>query len=223
MQERDIEKLINKRISTRGFLDKPVSQADLEKLMQLATRAPSWKNAQSYKLVFLTGDKKDQLLAEFKTEIEKRTEPRPHYDYETSHPSSIKKRMFKLGMDLYSHMGIDRKDKEGREAHFMRNYEAFGAPVVGFFYIPQALGAWTLMDLGILIGYLSLVAEGMGMATCFQASLAVYPDIVDRYTNMEGEGMKMIVGMSLGYADPNDQNNSFYSSRVPLEDVMQVL
>jgi nitroreductase len=79
------------------------------------------------------------------------------------------------------------------------------------------------MDLGILIGYLSLVAEGMGMATCFQASLAVYPDIVDRYTNMKDEGMKMIVGMSLGYADPDDQNNSFYSSRVPLEDVMQVL
>lgn len=223
MQEHDIEKLIKKRISTRGFLDKQVSHADLERLMELSTRAPSWKNAQSYKLIFLTGDKKDQLLAEFKSKIEKRTEPRPNYDYETSHPTAIKKRMFQLGMDLYGHMGIDRKDKEGRDAHFMRNYEAFGAPVVGFFYIPQALGAWTLLDLGILIGYISLVAEGMGLATCFQASLAIYPDLVDQFTGMGEKNMKMILGMSLGYPDLEDKNNSFYSNRAPLEEVMQIL
>ena len=147
---------------------------------------------------------------------------RPTYAYESGHPSLIKKRMFQLGMDLYGHLGIDRKDKAARDAHFWRNYEAFGAPVIAFFYIPAGLAEWSLIDLGILMGQMSLVIESMGMASCFQASLSVFPDIVDRYTQM-GPDWKMIVGMALGYSDPEDPGNAFQSSRAPLEEVMQII
>ena len=81
---------------------------------------------------FVKGEKKNSLMKEFHQAITERRDPAPHYDYEKNHPSNIKKRMFSLGMSLYSHMGIERKDKEAREAHFMKNYEAFGAPVVAF-------------------------------------------------------------------------------------------
>ena len=222
LHENNIEKLMKKRISTRAFLQQDVSDEQLNQLTTLASRAPSWKNAQSYKIAFVKGQKKDSLMKEFHQAITERRDLAPHYDHEKNHPSIIKKRMFNLGMKLYSHMRIERKDKEAREAHFMKNYEAFGAPVVAFYYIPKSLAEWTILDLGILMGHVCLVAEGMGLATCFQGSLSVYPDIVDKYTGL-GDEMKMIVGMSLGYPDTEDRNNSFYSDRVPLEEIMQII
>lgn len=220
--EANLQKIIQNRISTRAFLDKPVSNEQLKQLVYLANRAPSWKNAQSYRLYFITGRKKQQLLTEFQRAIEQKKQPQPTYPYEKNHPAPFKKRMFSLGMDLYNHMGIDRKDKEAREQHFLLNYQAFGAPVIGFFYIPGELAEWTILDLGIFMGHICLVAEAMGLATCFQASLAVYPDIVAKYTGASDK-FKLIVGMALGYADPDDRNNSFHSRRADISEIMQII
>lgn len=223
MTNQDILQIIENRKSTRAFLNKEVSVGQLEQLMRVTTRAPSWKNAQSYKVYFITGAKKQELVEEFyQAAVVDKLEPQPVYAYEKNHPSFIKKRMFALGMDLYSHMGIDRKDKLGREDHFKKNFRGFDAPVMAFFYIPAPLGEWSLLDLGILLGHICLVAESMGLATCAQASLAIYPQIVAKYTK-QNESMKMILGMALGYADPQDKNNSFRSERAPLEEVMEVI
>ena len=53
---------ISNRRSVRMFFDKPVSDADLQVILQAANQAPSAHNQQSWRFVVLRGEKKKQLV-----------------------------------------------------------------------------------------------------------------------------------------------------------------
>lgn len=55
-------KTINTRRSVRMFFDKPVSDADLQVILQAANQAPSAHNQQSWRFIVLRGEKKKQLV-----------------------------------------------------------------------------------------------------------------------------------------------------------------
>lgn len=218
----NIETLINERLSVRAFQDKPVTPETLKAVFDLAVRAPSWKNAQGYRVVAVTGERKKKLAEELTAEAKKGELDRPHIPYDKGAPPEIKKRMFNLGMDFYAHLGIDRKDKEAREAQMLENFKGFGAPMLVFFYIPEKLAAWTILDLGIFLGHFALVAGQHGLGTCFQATMAAYPDIVAKYSNPP-EGHKLMVGLSLGYPDKSAKINQFKTSRLGSEELLTIL
>lgn len=217
-----IEETILKRISTRAYLpDKQVNPKLLKKVMELSFRAPSWKNAQGYYLLALTGEKKDALVKELVEEAKTET-ARPDIPYDTSYPPAMKKRMFQLGTDLFAHLNIGRKDKEARDKFSLRNFEGFSAPVLIFCYIPKKLKEWTTLDLGLMLGHLALTASAYNLGTCFQASLASYPDIVKKYTAMDDK-WNLMVGLSLGYPDKSAIENSFRTERTDLENTFKII
>ena len=104
----------------------------------------------------------------------------------------------------------------------LRNFSGFDAPVLVFCYIPKALREWTILDLGFLLGYISLLALQNGLGTCFQATLASYPEIVNTYTGL-GEENNLMVGFSIGYPDLKDPANAFYSERAPLDEILTIV
>ncbi|MFO0185124.1 MAG: nitroreductase family protein, partial [Alphaproteobacteria bacterium] len=53
--QKAVEAAITSRRSIRAFLPKPVSQADVEHLLDIAARAPSGSNIQPWKVHALTG------------------------------------------------------------------------------------------------------------------------------------------------------------------------
>ena len=53
---------IRDRRSTRQFLDRPVSEEDVETILQAANQAPSAHNQQSWRFVILKGEKKEGLV-----------------------------------------------------------------------------------------------------------------------------------------------------------------
>jgi nitroreductase len=219
----ELEQIIRERISVRAFLkDKPIAEGLLEEVIELASRAPSWKNAQSYLLIALSGNTRDNLCAELTEAAKNGVEHNPDFEYEKNYPAFIKKRMYDLGMSLYAHLGIGRKDKEKRDAQMLRNFIGFDAPYLVLCYIPSALRDWSILDLGIFLGHICLTAGQYGLGTCFQSTLAAYPDIVKKYTEM-GDDYKLVVGFSIGYPDPEDRCNSFISGRAPLEEIFNVI
>jgi len=56
-----VEDAIITRRSVRAFQDKPVARALIERLLNLAARAPSGTNTQPWKVTVLTGAAKDAL------------------------------------------------------------------------------------------------------------------------------------------------------------------
>ncbi len=93
-----------------------------------------------------------------------------------------------------------------------------GAPAGLLFFVDRALsqGAW--VDMGMFIENVMLAARPHGLATCPQASLAEYPDIVRGILNYTdtGDTRALVCGMTLGYADASASVNSYRTEREPV-------
>jgi nitroreductase len=57
----DVIEAIQERRSTRGFLDKPVGKETLERLLHLATQAPSAINLQPWEFAVVSGEERKRL------------------------------------------------------------------------------------------------------------------------------------------------------------------
>ena len=120
--------------------------------------------------------------------------------------------MIELGSNLYKHLGIDRKDMEKRNEMLLDNFRFFGAPVGLIFIMEKGMGYWPALDLGILLGTIMIAVREEGLESVAQASLAAYPDIIREELQIDSK-WNIAVGISLGYVNPEDPQNSFVSQR----------
>lgn len=220
IQRRDlqVEDAILSRRSIRAFLPDPVPNATLLRLLEVARYAPSGSNIQPWRVTVLTGGKlreySEALLA-----AERAGEPRAmeyhYYAPEWREPFLARRRA--CGFGLYSAMGVDRNDKEGRRAAFERNYEFFGAPAGFLFWIPSDLGHGSWLDYGMFVYAISLAARGYGLSTIAQGALGECPHIGHEMFGIGGD-FTLIGGMSVGWADPAAEVNLFQPERIAVDD-----
>ena len=60
-EQRIVDEAITSRHSMRAFLPTPVAREDIERLLEVASRAPSGSNIQPWKVYVLTGAIKQRL------------------------------------------------------------------------------------------------------------------------------------------------------------------
>ncbi len=145
----DLDQTIKDRHSTRKFLSKPVPRILLDEALALAQLAPSNSNTQPWRVVFAEGIRRDQL----KTALLKQAQ---HFDVSqlpriAQLPEAFQRYRQELGAQVYGAMGIDREDTASRERAVLRNYEFFGAPVVGIVCMHRELGDADALSVGIYI------------------------------------------------------------------------
>jgi nitroreductase len=68
------------------------------------------------------------------------------------------------------------------------------------------------MDIGMFMQNVMLAAIGFGLATCPQAALAEYPDIIREELALP-EGKLVVSGMALGYPDMTQAINQYRTAR----------
>src|SRR5690554_7618363 len=126
----DVEQAVKSRRSVRDFLDTPVPEATLRKVIETATRAPSGGNLQPWHLHVVTGDALNRLKEQMKAKVSKCFNEVPEYQiYPPKLQSPYRDRRFEIGELMYGQLGIPREDKAARFEWFKRNFEFFGAPV----------------------------------------------------------------------------------------------
>ncbi len=211
--------LIKNRRSHRKFLDTPIEREKLNRILETSLRAPSWKNAQAYKIVVVEGDTKKRISDRLVSHALAGNKDNPDYPYQENYPSYIKKRMIELGSNLYKHLGIDRKDTERRNEMILDNFRFFGAPVGLIFLMEKGMGYWPALDLGILLGNIMLLVREEGLESVAQASLAAYPDIIRDELKIESK-WNIAVGMSLGYVNSEEPLNSFVTQRCDISEII---
>lgn len=211
--------LIKNRRSHRKFLDTPIEREKLNRILETSLRAPSWKNAQAYKIVVVEGDTKKRISDRLVSHALAGNKDNPDYPYQENYPSYIKKRMIELGSNLYKHLGIDRKDTERRNEMILDNFRFFGAPVGLIFLMEKGMGYWSALDLGILLGNIMLLVREEGLESVAQASLAAYPDIIRDELKIESK-WNIAVGMSLGYVNSEEPLNSFVTQRCDISEII---
>ncbi len=207
------------RISTRAFLDKPVSEPVIRAILEAAKYAPSGGNLQPWHVHVVTGEDLARLKAIIREKQvdNPRGEGSEYHIYPPELTEPYKARRYKTGEDLYATIGVTRDNKMGRLIQFARNFEFFGAPVALFFSIDRQMqpGQWS--DLGMFIQSVMLVATEMGLATCAQEAWAIWYKTLGEYLPVPAEHM-LFCGMALGYADPDAAINTLRTQRADLSE-----
>ena len=116
---------------------------------------------------------------------------------------------------MYQTLGIEREDKERQTDQWAANYRAFDTPVMLLFFMEDVMQAGSYIDYGMFLQSLMLAALDQGLATCPQASIAHYSEIIKAELTYS-ENMILLCGMALGCEDEDALVNSY---RTPREDV----
>lgn len=214
---REVDDAIESRRSARGFLADPVARSVVERLLALASRAPSGSNIQPWAVHVVTGTALHALTealtaAHFSGQAEAR-----EYEYYPVHwRSPYIERRRKLGWQLFGLTGVARGDHEAGMKQRGRNYAFFGAPVGLVFTIDRDLEQGSWLDYGMFLQNLMIAARARGLDTCPQAAIANYPGIIRQHLGVRQDEI-VVCGMALGYADPAEPANALASEREPIE------
>ena len=213
MQTSDV---IRNRKSVRAYKDQEVADEVIQELLELASCSPSGANTQPWQVAVLRGETKDRLaqkMIEAFESGEKMEKDYQYYPVEWVEP--FNQRRFYCGNQLYQALDIERHERDRRRSQWALNYRAFNAPVMLLFFLDSHLEAGSYIDYGMFLQTLMLAAMEMGLATCPEAALAEYPDLVRNELNIQGEP-KLLCGMALGYEDASHPVNQY---RTPRADV----
>jgi nitroreductase len=213
----DVVTALRTRSSIRAFKPDPVDDATLRRVLDAAREAPSWKNTQPYRLAVASGEKCEALRAEMLAAIDSRV-PDGDFSMIIEYPPPLKERTQATGYGLYAKLGIQREDREARAVQFRKNWAFFGAPVVMFLFVHDALREWAALDAGIYLEALMLAATNEGLGTCPQASLGTFPDIVRKHFEVP-PSYKLLCGIALGYA-AEDVVNTFRPARLSVDEIL---
>ena len=207
-----------KRKSTRAFSDQEVSIEMIREILDAARHAPSGVNTQPWQVAVVTGGKKRRLCSlmekQFRTEG-KGTADYSYYPDEWVDPYRGRRKT--CGLQMYSTLNIGRDDKQKQLDQWAANYRAFDAPVALFFFIDPVLNRGSYIDYGLFLQSIMLVAVEKGLATCPQAALGEYPDIVKGELGYPQECI-LIGGMAMGYEDKGALVNSYRTDRQEVDE-----
>ena len=212
--------LIRRRGSCRAYNGQPVALDTVRSLLETAKWAPSGVNHQPSKVAILGPKTRVKLASCLLEKFDAGVAPNPDYDFcPDSWSDSYKLRRKACGQALYQSLGVALDDSEGKKRHKRRNYNFFEAPMGLIVFIDKEMPKGSWLDVGLFIQNFLIAAEGLGLATCAQASFADYPDVVRDVLSLEKADI--VCGIALGYRDLNHPLNSYRTERNSLENFTQ--
>ena len=215
---RTIEEALLSRRSIRAFRPDPVPRATVERILALASRAPSGTNVQPWRVHAIAGEPRARLAAAMHAEFMAHGEEgwsRQYEYYPTRWREPYLSRRRKLGWDLYGLLGIGKGEREKTARQHARNYLFFDAPVALVFTIDDDLEKGSWLDYGMFIQSVMLAARAFGLDTCPQAAVASAHAVLRKHLPIAGNEV-VICGMSLGYARADAVENGLVTEREPV-------
>ncbi|ALO45587.1 nitroreductase [Pseudohongiella spirulinae] len=211
---------IRQRHSVRGYLDKRIPDDVLQQIFELAQWAPSNCNVQPWKVYVASGELRDRLSAEMQRRVLSGVPSNPDYEYRGDFAGEYRTRQVECAVALYSEMGIERHDREGRMRAVLRNYEFFDAPYMAFIGMNQAFGTTVAIDVGMYAQNLMLSLVAHGLHSCPMGTMRDYPDLVREAFELSEED-RILFGLAFGYEDTAVAANRTRTSRDPVSASVQ--
>ena len=209
-----IDAAITTRRSIRKFLDHRVDRKTIEDILAVSARAPSGTNMQPWNVHIIAGNTKsdlsDDLLDAY---INHNDEHSSDYDYyPSSFPEPYKSRRKRVGIDLYTLLGIEKGAVEKMQLQHGKNFQFFDAPIGLIFTIDRQLKIGSWLDYGMFLQNVMIAARARGLDTCPQAAFAKYHKIIRQHLSIE-EDQIVVCGISLGYGDRDAIENQLVTQR----------
>jgi nitroreductase len=215
-----VDAAITSRRAVRAFLPTQVPRAMVEKILEVASRAPSGTNVQPWKVYVLAGEAKEALSRKILDAFNDPEALSSHKQEFENHPSEwvspyIDRRR-KVGLDMYGILGIRKGESERMHAQHGRNYKFFDAPVGLLFTMDRIMSqpsSW--LDYGTFLQNVMVAARARGLHTCPQGAFQRFHRIIlDHIDAPPGEAL--LCGMAMGYEDTSAPVNSLATERTPV-------
>ncbi len=218
----NVSDAVASRRSIRQFLDRPVDQAVLRRVLEKAQNAPSGGNTQPWNAVMVTGDPLDRLKA-----LVAETIPQGSAAYSAEYPvypAELEGRYaasrFGVGEAMYAAVGIPREDKAQRLGMFRKNFRAFDAPVLMLVHTPRYMGLPQWSDIGMWLQTVLLLLREEGLDSCAQEAWAIYQKQIREVVAIPDDHI-FFCGVAIGWGDREAAINSFPVPREGLDQVVR--
>lgn len=216
----NIIEAIRTRKSIRDFTIAPVPQHILEKIIEVASRAPSAENSQPWEFTVIAGDILDTIR---KANIEKLKSKAP------SHPdlpakglprdSVYRRRQIEIAKQLFGLMDISREDIEKRDRWMELGFRYFNAPAAIVISMDRSLHyPRPIFDIGSVTQNICLAALHYGLGTCIANQGITYPEVLHKFAEIP-ESKRIVISIAIGYPNWDFPANKVVSKREPIENI----
>ncbi len=206
---------IKTRRSFRAFKSTPIPEETLRRILQAASKSPSYSNSQSWEVAVVTGKKKEELSRILYNLAKSDVTANPDIPSPRNWLPEVERRIREHHGNRYKALGIAPENEQQRKELRLLNFEFYGAPCVLFLFTDSTLGSWSIFDMGLFAQSVSLAAHAFGLGSCLQALLAWYPDAVREFLGIP-KTKRLILGISMGYPALEAKINTYHSTRVGL-------
>lgn len=212
----DVLQAIQERRSCRVFLDKPLESATVETLLSLATQAPSAINLQPWEFIVVSGEERRRLSRVLVKRMKER-----NISCGPGARKPLPEHFIQRQRDLLACMLPNLPEGTAFEAFINEgSCNFYGAPTALILTLDEVFSSARLTDLGIVVGYLVLAAHAMGLGTCPIGLITAFEEDIKDELHLPEE-KQVVVGIALGYPDPESPLNRARSERVPLSEVVR--
>ena len=209
----DLLRAIQQRKSVRAFKPDPVPRETIQELLRLATHSPSAINLQPWEFTVVMEEERERLSRRLiKAYREKQISCGP------GNVKPLSKTVGKRGAKtlqmmnpFFEQMGVD-------SAKFINEGSCnfYGAPVAVIICLDDSFSRGSLVDIGVILGYVVLAAHDFGLGTCPIGLITAYGDEIKDELNIP-ENKEVVVGIAVGVPDQESPINRFKSPRDDLE------
>ena len=208
----DVQQAVVARKSIRAFSPEPIPEKDLEEIMEKALWAPSWGNTQPWKFTLVGGKVLEKIKEEYVEMFEKGIPSTSDHPMPSEFNEIQKARYQGLGKSLFQALGIAREDKEKRNEYYKNMMRCLGASQVIYIHLDKGFDPYALMDCGIILQTIALLAVERGFGTCFLAQSVRYPDVLRKHAGIPDDQV-LVLGMAIGLPIKDDPATLFRSQR----------
>ncbi|WP_203640489.1 nitroreductase [Levilactobacillus andaensis] len=202
------------RHSARNFSDKSVDLEQLKEIISEAQHAPSWENAQPWKVYLAVGETAKQIRKANADAVDQQkkswAEVTPPQEWAAKPQKNIDDWLKRMA----TYMGDDVQlfGEAGKNL--------YNAPAIAYITIPKDSTQFSAYDTGAFGYGILLAAEERGISSLPAYSFVRFPEIVRQYFNIS-EDEVILMGIGLGY--PTDAKiNKMETVREPLDAALQI-
>lgn len=210
-----IDEVIRTRRAVRGFRPEPVSPDVVRAAFEVAQRAPSNCNVQPWRVHVASGAARDRLRDRLVEAMKTGAPPTMELPID-DFPGEYRELQVACAVELYGKMGVARDDGEGRMRAHLRNYELFDAPHVAIVCMDRHFGMGVALDVGMYVQTLMLALWSRGVASCPQAALRAYAEIIRDELEIPSSEL-VLCGLAFGHEDVEVPANAVRQPREALE------
>jgi nitroreductase len=216
----DVSTALQNRRTVRAFLDRPVPRTTVEAILADALRAPSWANTQPWEIWVAGGETLERIRRASVERTRRKAPSQPDLPFPGGWPEACRERTKELTAGRAAVAGTTTDDPAFHRDFLDANRRFFGAPCIVYLCMDRSLGVWSVFDLGALSLSIMLAAQERGVDSAEAINMVCYPDLVRAELSIPDE-LLIVIGIGLGYADPEGPEDRFRSERRPLSEVVR--